>query len=151
MPVHSSGAWERQLETIPLAQLRLIYRRSVPTAAFSETVLKNKQSIIDACLRLPTDSPGRTALNEAIVTRARQVADNRRIREEAAKAKRREATRARRLVRSEVCAAMYHDSLGDIQMFMETPTPAEVSLRRRIIESKPYVFYQGTRLYAVIS
>jgi hypothetical protein len=123
----SSGAWEKQLETLTLASLRLIFRRTAPKELQTPSILQNKQSLIDGCLRLPPNSAARAALNDAIATRAREKAQKKIDTQRAAKAKRQADAQARRLTRAETCAAMYHDSLGDVGMFMEKPTPSEVS------------------------
>jgi hypothetical protein len=122
----ANGVWEKQLETIPLATLRLIFRRAAPKELFTPAILKNKQALIDGCLRLPYDSPARDALNDAITSRAREKAE-RVARSKTKKATKKAETALRRLARAEVTAAMFHESHGEPGSFMETPTPSAVT------------------------
>ena len=130
IPTHS-GKWEDQLRTLRLHQLRLIFRRVAPNELLVPHYLKDKDSLINGCLKLPANCPGRTALNEAIAEWGKQAMETRTQRAQAKrgllKANKEAKVQARRLARQEVCASMFHNSLGDISMFMETPTPAEVS------------------------
>jgi hypothetical protein len=120
------GRWAQELNILPVGHLRQIFRRSAPPYLVTAQSLKSKQSLIDSCCKLPVDSECRIALNAAVSKRAEQESTRRQEKESSKRKRKADRTSSRRLAREEVCSAMYHDSIGDISMFMETPTPSEV-------------------------
>jgi hypothetical protein len=120
--------------------------------------LKNKKTLINACVRLPQDSTGRIDLNTAILSRSGRTTDARTRTEHGRQTQLKVSRRAQLLSQDEVCAAMYHKSIGDPAMFMESPTSTEVRYHIRIQTLLDYnkqvvncmrSFYQATSMDAL--